>query len=107
MRGGTESVPLIVGLGRAAEIIGAQGLERWAAICGDARRLEQVLVKSLKCVVNGAGSPRLPETRPTFTSGLDGDALVTYLEWKKGNLRLLGLRLPGQCHHAPRMSSWP
>jgi cysteine desulfurase len=92
-RAGTENVPGIVGLGRAAELARI-GLER-----GDAEkmtllrdRLERALVKIESAGVNGAnahpsgasvGHPRrVPNTTSVRFDGIDGEALVIALDLK-------------------------
>jgi cysteine desulfurase len=80
-RGGTESVPLIVALGKATESVLSRGLVRWDEI----RKLRELfeiglLASFLKSSVNGAESPRLPNTTNIHFPGHDGDALVTFLD---------------------------
>ncbi len=95
-RAGTENVPGIVGLGKAAELALA-GLER-----GDDRRmaelrdrLERGLLRIEASGVNGAcdsphttqtarcvGHPRVPNTSNIYFDGIDGEALVIALDLK-------------------------
>lgn len=78
-RAGTENVPAIVGLGRAAEL----ALERLGRARELARlrdRLEAGLVAAVPGVrVHGAGSERLPNTTNLAFEGVSGEALVTLL----------------------------
>src|SRR5208283_4423722 len=95
-RAGTENVPGIVGLGKAAELALA-GLER-----GDDQkmaelrnRLERELLRIEVSGVNGAcenphptqtarcaGHPRVPNTTNIYFEGIDGEALVIALDLK-------------------------
>jgi cysteine desulfurase len=80
-RAGTENVPGIVGLGKAAELAcgkpqGGDGLE----LMRD--RLERLLQHIDACGVNGAGAPRVPQTSSMYFDGLDGESLVIALDLK-------------------------
>jgi len=82
-RAGTENVPGIVGLGKAAALA-RQGLER-----GDDRqmaamrdRLEQALMRIEGTTVNGAGAPRVPNTTNVRFETIEGEALVIALDLK-------------------------
>lgn len=81
-RAGTENVPGIVGLGRAAEL----ALE-WLAAEGAARladlrdRLEQALRSALTGVtVNGADAPRVANTSNLAFAGVDAESLLMALD---------------------------
>ncbi len=83
-RAGTENVPGIVALGKAAEIA-AEGLKNGAvanmATLRD--RLEQTLCAHTDDVgVNGAKAPRVPNTANIYFDGIDGEALVIALDLK-------------------------
>jgi len=83
-RAGTENVPGIVGMGKAAEIALAaltDGTEdRLAAM---RNRLEQGLLGRVdECGVNGAGQPRTPNTTSFYFDHLEGEALVIALDLK-------------------------
>ncbi|MGA3195121.1 MAG: cysteine desulfurase family protein [Terriglobales bacterium] len=82
-RAGTENVPGIVGLGRAAELAVA-GFERGddenIAVLRD--RLERELTGIEATAVNGGGSPRVPNTSNICFDGIDGEALVIALDLK-------------------------
>ena len=85
-RAGTENVPGIVGLGKAAELAIA-GLER-----GDDRadqkmaaardHLERELLEIEATGLNGEGAPRVPNTTNIYFDGIEGEALVIALDLK-------------------------
>jgi cysteine desulfurase len=82
-RAGTENVPGIVGLGKAAELARA-GLDR-----GDAEqlsrkrdRLERALLQLESAGVNGGGARRVPNTTSIYFDFIDGEALVIALDLK-------------------------
>jgi cysteine desulfurase len=83
-RAGTENVPGIVGLGRAAQL-GRESLER-----GDDRkiaslrdRLEQAILAQIEDAgVNGDSAPRVPNTTNIHFDHIDGEAMVIALDLK-------------------------
>jgi cysteine desulfurase len=82
-RAGTENVPGIVGLGKAAELarIGlAQGDDQAAASKRD--RLERAVLQIESTGVNGDGAPRVPNTTNLFVDCIEGEALVIALDLK-------------------------
>lgn len=80
-RGGTESVPLVAGFGRAAELLIASGLDCWKRVATVRDEFESYLVASVVGVeINGGGSMRLPNTSNVYLPGVDSDALVIYLD---------------------------
>jgi cysteine desulfurase len=83
-RAGTENVPGIVALGRAAELArGAitQGAMDQMSNLRD--RLEQVILSEVEsCGVNGQGSPRVPNTSNIYFDCTEGEALVIALDLK-------------------------
>ncbi|MGB9032319.1 MAG: cysteine desulfurase family protein [Acidobacteriaceae bacterium] len=83
-RAGTENVPGIVGLGKAAEIARAaltDGTDDRIGVLRD--RLEQGLLSRIEeCGVNGAGQPRVPNTTNLYFDHLEGEALVIALDLK-------------------------
>ena len=89
-RAGTENVPGIVGLGKAAELASA-GFER-GNDRGDGRadqkmaaardRLERELLKIEATGLNGEGAPRVPNTTNIYFDGIEGEALVIALDLK-------------------------
>ena len=83
-RAGTENLPGIVGLGKAAEIarhgFANGGVERIAALRD---RLERTIVESVDQVsVNSAGAPRVPNTTNIVFDCLEGEAMVIALDLK-------------------------
>jgi cysteine desulfurase len=81
-RAGTENVPGIVGLGKAAE------LARSRITCGETNmaamrdRLERSLLNIESAGVNGGGAPRVPQTLSVYFDGIEGEALVIALDLK-------------------------
>jgi len=83
-RAGTENVPGIVGLGKAAEIA-KEGLSRGdpARMSEMRHRIEQnILAKVEATGVNGQGAPRVPNTTSIYFDGIEGEALVIALDLK-------------------------
>ncbi len=80
-RAGTENVPGIVGLGRAAELAG-QKLEGGEGMRAMRDRLERLLLQIECAGVNGAGAPRVPQTLSMHFDGIDGESLVIALDLK-------------------------
>lgn len=82
-RAGTENVPGIVGLGKAAELAKRdleQGADRRMAAMRD--RLERALL-NLECAgVNGGGAPRVASTSSVHFDSIEGEALVIALDLK-------------------------
>jgi cysteine desulfurase len=82
-RPGTENVPGIVGLGKAAEIARKSLAEDSKHITALRDTLERGL---LRCVpqshANGAGAPRTPNTTNITFPGIEGEALVIALDLK-------------------------
>ena len=83
-RAGTENVPGIVGLGKAAELA-REGLES-----GEIRRManlrdrleSSLLGRNRVCGVNGAGAPRVPNTTNIYFDHVEGEPLVIALDLK-------------------------
>jgi cysteine desulfurase len=87
-RAGTENVPGIAGLGRAAELALA-GFERGDDFRMDDQkrtalrdRLERELLEIELTGLNGGGAPRVPNTTNIYFDGIDGEALVIALDLK-------------------------
>jgi cysteine desulfurase len=87
-RAGTENVPGIVGLGKAAELAVA-GFERGDDLkmgdlkMADARdHLERELLEIEATGLNGEGAPRVPNTTNIYFDGIEGEALVIALDLK-------------------------
>jgi len=83
-RAGTENVPGIVGLGRAAKIA-KEAFDR----CDDQKiaamrdRLQQgILAQVEDAGVNGEGAPRVPNTTNIHFDHIDGEAMVIALDLK-------------------------
>jgi cysteine desulfurase len=83
-RAGTENVPGIVGLGKAAEIAReafARGDLREMAAVRD--RLERAILDEVEFTgVNGTGAPRVPNTTNIYFDYIEGEALVIALDLK-------------------------
>jgi cysteine desulfurase len=82
-RAGTENVPGIVGLGKAAELATAgldRGDDRRMAAARD--RLERELLKIEATGLNGEDAPRVPNTTNVYFDGIEGEALVIALDLK-------------------------
>jgi cysteine desulfurase len=87
-RAGTEYVPGIVGLGKAAELA-VTGLERGddRRMTAERDRLERELLTVEATGLNGADSngelaPRVPNTTNIYFDGIEGEALVIALDLK-------------------------
>lgn len=83
-RAGTENLPGIVGLGKAAELALASlisgGVEKMAAMRD---RLESGLLKSIdETAINGGGAPRVPNTINISFDHVEGEAMVISLDLK-------------------------
>jgi cysteine desulfurase len=83
-RAGTENVPGIVGLGKAAELA-ARGLEagedREIAALRD--RLEAAILHRVEAAdVNGKGAPRVPNTSNIYFDYIEGEPLIISLDLK-------------------------
>lgn len=81
-RAGTENVPGIVGLGKAAEIA-LQGLSGIENIQRMRDKLESIVLSAVgETKVNGSGAPRVPNTTNIQFSHLEGESLVIALDLK-------------------------
>jgi cysteine desulfurase len=82
-RAGTENVPGIVGLGKAAELaIAGLGRGDDKKMAGARDRLERELLEIEATGLNGEGAPRVPNTTNIYFDGIDGEALVIALDLK-------------------------
>jgi cysteine desulfurase len=82
-RAGTENVPGIVGLGKAAELAHARLTEDSDSTMKKMRdRLERALQQIESSGVHGAQSPRVPQTSSMFFDAIDGESLVIALDLK-------------------------
>jgi cysteine desulfurase len=83
-RAGTENVPGIVGLGKAAEIA-MKGFESGETIQMAALRdrLEGAILQDVESAgVNGEGAPRVPNTSNIYFDYIEGEALIIALDLK-------------------------
>src|SRR5271166_4754595 len=83
-RAGTENVPGIIGLGKAAELA-REALERGDLARMAAMRdfLEQKILSDIEATgVNGEGAPRVPNTTNIHFDYIEGEALVIALDLK-------------------------
>jgi len=81
-RAGTENVPGIIGLGRAAELA-KEGLARGdlARMSEMRDRIERKILAEVEATgVNGGGAPRVPNTTSIYFDGIEGEALVIALD---------------------------
>ncbi|HEY2499539.1 MAG TPA: cysteine desulfurase family protein [Candidatus Angelobacter sp.] len=83
-RAGTENLPGIVGIGKAAEIS-----KQWLESGGPAEmsamrdRLQEAILGAMEDVgVNGLGAPRVPNTTNLWFDHIEGEALVIALDLK-------------------------
>src|SRR5271165_3507840 len=83
-RAGTENLPGIVGLGKAAEIALQGFADGSVARMADLRdRLESAILDSLdQVLLNGDGAPRVPNTTNIVFECLEGEAMVIALDLK-------------------------
>jgi cysteine desulfurase len=82
-RPGTENVPGIVGLGKAAELARSSFAEDAARISALRDTLEQNLVERIpQARINAADSPRTPNTANITFPGIEGEALIIALDMK-------------------------
>jgi cysteine desulfurase len=83
-RAGTENLPGIVGLGKAAEIakhwLDHGGPQEMSAMRD---RLETTILSTVEATgLNGAGAPRVPNTTSIYFDHVEGEALVIALDLK-------------------------
>ena len=83
-RAGTENVPGIIGLGKAAEIA-KEALDRGelGKMAAMRDRIEQTILSEVEATgVNGEGAPRVPNTTNIHFDYIEGEALVIALDLK-------------------------
>jgi cysteine desulfurase len=83
-RAGTENVPGIIALGKAAEMA-KQALDRGdlAQMSAMRDRIENAILDEIEATgVNGAGAPRVPNTTNIHFDYIEGEALVIALDLK-------------------------
>lgn len=82
-RAGTENIPGIVGLGRAAELARAELDTEPLRIAGLRDKLEAGVMERVPNVVrHGAGAPRVPNTSHLSFVGAEGEHLILSLDMK-------------------------
>ncbi len=82
-RPGTENVPGVAALGRAAEWLATHQAEETERIRGLRDRLESsILARVQGSAVNGHAAPRIPNTSNVFFDGVQGEAMVIALDLK-------------------------
>ncbi|QAY95716.1 cysteine desulfurase NifS [Methylovirgula ligni] len=80
-RGGTENVPGIIGLGKAAVLTAERFQEELGRVRKLRDRLEQGIVQQIgHCLVNGDLDNRLPNTSNIAFEHLDGEAILTNMD---------------------------
>lgn len=79
-RGGTENVPSIVGLGKAAELASAHLAEERTRVLALRERLERGICAQIgHCLTIGDGKNRLPNTSNIAFQYLEGEAIIDRL----------------------------
>ncbi|WP_375159834.1 cysteine desulfurase NifS [Bradyrhizobium sp. RDT46] len=78
-RAGTENVPGIVGLGKAAELAAAQLERERAEIAALRDRMEQGILRLGHCMVLGDIKSRLPNTSNMAFEHVEGEAIIHHL----------------------------
>jgi cysteine desulfurase len=80
-RGGTENVPSIVGLGKAAELAAKYLAEGKGSVRSMRDRFEKGILESVSgASVNGAGAPRIPNTSSLSFEGIESPAALLLLD---------------------------
>lgn len=79
-RGGTENVPYIVGLGRAAELVREKLPEEMVRLQALRDKLEEgILEKIPNVIVNGKAAPRVPNTLSCCFEYVEGESMLLML----------------------------
>jgi cysteine desulfurase len=81
-RAGTENVPGIVGLGRAAELAQARLAGKGDTTAKMRDRLERALLQIDFSGVHGADAPRVPQTSSMYFDAINAESLVIALDLK-------------------------
>ncbi len=82
-RAGTENVPYIAGLGKAAELAAANIEKENTGVKGLRDRLESCLLSAIKnSRVNGGGAPRLPNTTNISFEYIEGESILLMMSEK-------------------------
>ncbi len=79
-RAGTENVPALVGMGRAARLALEELEQRRTHLAALRDRFEAGLAAIGDVIVHGASAPRLPNTSHVAFAGVDGEALMVRLD---------------------------
>jgi cysteine desulfurase len=80
-RGGTENVPYIIGFGKACELAGEHLSEMNTRVKAMRDRLEMGLLKSISdAALNGAKSPRVPNTVSIRFEYVEGESILLLLD---------------------------
>lgn len=84
LRPGTENVPAIVGMGKAAELAANLDPDPWRTVAALRDRLEIEITARLdfSCVI-GAGAPRIPNTTLIAFPGLEAEAILIGLSQRE------------------------
>ncbi|MBU0678490.1 MAG: aminotransferase class V-fold PLP-dependent enzyme [Verrucomicrobia bacterium] len=80
-RAGTENVPGIAGIGKAAELAGAQLREHPADIAEMRDAFEQTLSGACSCLLTGTQGARLPNTSHIVFPGVEAETLIHLLDF--------------------------
>jgi cysteine desulfurase len=81
-RAGTENVPGIVGLGKAAGLAQARLAGKGDSTTKMRDRLQRALLQIESSGVHGADAPRVPQTSSMYFDAIDGESLVIALDLK-------------------------
>jgi cysteine desulfurase len=80
-RGGTENVPAIIGMGKAAELALAHLEEELTRVKELRDRLEQGILQRIQyCLVNGDAQNRLPNTANIAFEYIEGEAILHHMD---------------------------
>lgn len=80
-RGGSEAVPLVVGMGASAEVWANRGIDLWKGIEALRNQLEATVLEIIPGgQLNGGKAQRLPNTSNIYLPNIDADALVILLD---------------------------
>ncbi|WP_374163494.1 IscS subfamily cysteine desulfurase [Arcticibacter sp. MXS-1] len=80
MRSGTLNVPAIVGLGKACELAGSEMKNEAARLSQLRDRLENAMISSLQCTVNGNIDSRMPHVTNLAFNRVNGQHLMMELK---------------------------
>ena len=79
-RAGTVNVPAVVGMGKAAELAGAELVRRASHTAGLRDRFEAEVAELAEISFHGQATPRLPNTSNLAFPGIDAEALLIRLD---------------------------